>query len=55
MAKYSRFDPRNKKSGKHKQQTKEGFQFKRIKDLVKKGKATDYENYEKETFRTQGD
>jgi hypothetical protein len=51
MAKFSRFDPRNKKSGKHKQRTKDGSQFKKIKSLVKKGK----QYYETETLRTQGD
>jgi hypothetical protein len=51
MAKFSRFDPRNKKSGQHKRRTKEGFQFKKIKNLVKKGK----QYYETEALRTQGD
>lgn len=51
MAKFSRFDPRNKKSGKHKQRVKEGSSFKKIKELVKKGKKY----YESEDFRTQGD
>lgn len=52
MAKFSRFDPRNKKSGQHKRRAKDGFQFKKIKNLVnKKGKV----DYETETIRTQGD
>jgi hypothetical protein len=52
MAKFSRFDPRNKKSGQHKRRTKDGFQFKKIRNLeVKKGKV----DYEKETIRAQGD
>lgn len=51
MAKFSRFDPRNKKSGKHKLRTKDGSQFKKIKNLVKKGKV----DYEKEIVRAQGD
>lgn len=51
MAKFSRFDPRNKKSGKHKLQAKDGSKFRRIKGLVKKGKP----KYETEIIRTQGD
>jgi len=50
MAKFSRYDPRNKKSGKHKQLTKEGLRFKRIKEPVKKGK---YNDEEAEAIRTQ--
>ena len=38
MAKYTRFDPRNKKANKHKQRTKEGSKFKRIKHVETKGK-----------------
>ena len=51
MAKFSRFDPRNKKSGKHKLRTKDGSQFKKIKNLVKKGKKY----YESKDFQPQGD
>ena len=51
MAKFSRFDPRNKKSGQHKRRAKDGFEFKRIKDLVKKGKK----HYESKDFQPQGD
>jgi len=31
MAKFKRFDPRNKKANQHKRKSKDGFQFKRIK------------------------
>ena len=51
MAKFSRYDPRNKKSGKHKHQAKDGSTFKRIKHPVKKGKA----NYESKIIRAQGE
>jgi hypothetical protein len=51
MAKFNRFDPRNKKANKHKQKASSGSQFKRIKEVVKKGKAY----YETEAVRTQGD
>lgn len=52
MAKFRRFDPRNKKAGSHKNRTKIGEHFKRIKDAsVKKGK----QHYESKDIRTQGD
>lgn len=52
MAKFRRFDPRNKKAGSHKKRTKYGENFKRIKTVdVKKGK----QDYESETIRAQGD
>lgn len=44
MAKFKRFDPRNKKADKHKRRTKDGSSFKRIKQV----------DYEKQDIRTQG-
>ena len=44
MAKYTRFDPRNKKANQHKRKTKEGSTFKRIKDVEKPSKGKYYEN-----------
>ena len=51
MAKFRRFDPRNKKAGMHKGRTKDGHKFKRIKAVeVKKGKY-----YESKDIHSQGD
>jgi hypothetical protein len=43
MAKFTRFDPRNKKANKHKRRAKDGTQFKRIKDIDVKREKIDYE------------
>lgn len=43
MAKFKRFDPRNKKAGSHKQKVKNGFNFKRIKNIESKKDNLDYE------------
>lgn len=50
MAKFKRFDPRNKKAGSHKKRTKFGDSFKRIKDVAAKSKKVYYEE-----VCTQGD
>jgi len=48
MAKFRRFDPRNKKANSHKNKSKNGMSFKRIKFIEKKV------NYDEKTIRTQG-
>lgn len=41
MAKFGRFDPRNKKNGRHKDASRKGDHFKRIK-FVEKGTISKY-------------